>query len=443
MFRSKIAPTIDQYLARPSHPLRLQGGKRVRGIDNPKGDLAHPLVSIVTVVKNAGRTIERTIQSVLYQTYPSIEYIIVDGSSTDRTLEIIRSYVDGITYWMSEPDVGIYDAFNKGLAASTGDYIGFLNADDWMSPNQIERAVEAIRNSHADFVMGDIWMHGWQGKDSYIAGDPYYQSVIRRKMPSLFQTTALCSRAMFQSIGLFHTNYRIVSDYDWFLRADLAGFRGFYDRRIVGHMQYGGASTANQRFAIFEGFIVCLRNGGSIFRSLAIWGLWFLFPNGKPTLKNILASLPFSKTADQAQNQGETLPRRPMLDVFLDSRDTALGFPDDSIEWLYLFGRKTHHVLLSDRSPRGEEIGRILLAAGSWVEYVNSSVARPQGYQETLVIEKMPSPTRFVRMLDDYKKTKGTIIISSMTEIKDHAIPVPSPSKRFGEIGVYQYDATI
>ena len=89
-----------------------------------------PLITIITVAYNAVKDIENTILSVLNQTYPNIEYIIIDGGSTDGTLDIIKKYEDKISYWVSEPDKGIYDAMNKGIVKANGDYLFFLGADD-------------------------------------------------------------------------------------------------------------------------------------------------------------------------------------------------------------------------------------------------------------------------------------------------------------------------
>tara|TARA_B110000908_G_C10241447_1_gene446335 strand:- start:740 stop:1489 length:750 start_codon:yes stop_codon:yes gene_type:complete len=104
-----------------------------------------PLVSIITVVYNGAKTLEQTIQSVINQTYQNIEYIIIDGGSTDGTLEIIKKYEKHISYWHSKPDKGLYDAMNIGIGMATGELIGMINSDDWYELNAAELMVTAYQ----------------------------------------------------------------------------------------------------------------------------------------------------------------------------------------------------------------------------------------------------------------------------------------------------------
>ncbi len=153
------APTFDDY----------QTYAQRRDRDQPLVGQTTPLVSIITVALNAAASIERTIDSVQAQSLPSIEHIFVDGASTDGTLEIIRRKARPQDYWISEKDRGISDAFNKGLAMARGRYLLILNADDWLSRDQIERAVAASRDTGADFAFGDLVFYagGWS---SHLAG---------------------------------------------------------------------------------------------------------------------------------------------------------------------------------------------------------------------------------------------------------------------------------
>lgn len=114
-----------------------EGGLRTKGYFKQSYS-NKPLISIITVVYNGEKYLEETFQSVLKQTYDNVEYIIIDGGSTDGTLDIIRKYEDQIDYWVSEPDKGMYNALNKGFACSLGDYLGWINADDTLFPNALQ-----------------------------------------------------------------------------------------------------------------------------------------------------------------------------------------------------------------------------------------------------------------------------------------------------------------
>jgi glycosyltransferase involved in cell wall biosynthesis len=203
-----------------------------------------PRISIVTVCYNAATTLERTIQAVLAQTYPGLEYIVIDGGSTDGTLDIIRKYQTRIAFWRSERDEGIADAFNKGLSHASGTYIGFVNADDWPEPDNAAIAVEILEaHPAAAFVYGDLIIHR-QGVAVYRHnGSPDYRSGFGLSMGKLNHPTLICRREMFDRVGLFDTSYRVAMDFDWLSRLHRAGFFGIYDSRIQGHMETGGASV--------------------------------------------------------------------------------------------------------------------------------------------------------------------------------------------------------
>jgi glycosyltransferase involved in cell wall biosynthesis len=121
-----------------------------------KNDKYCPLISIITVSFNSEATIERTIQSILDQKYNNIEHIIIDGLSSDKTLEIIKKYGDKVRYY-SEPDEGIYDAVNKGLKLYSGEYVGFVFSDDYLFPDAIDILVKYIRKyPYKDFFLGQL-----------------------------------------------------------------------------------------------------------------------------------------------------------------------------------------------------------------------------------------------------------------------------------------------
>ena len=130
---------------------RAEGGRRLSGED-PRAVPDRPLVTVVTVCFNAARTLAQCVDSVLTQTYPNVEYVVVDGSSDDGTVELLERYAEHIDYFVSEPDSGLYNAMNKGLALASGEYILFPNADDWYVADAIEQLVAAASYANADVV---------------------------------------------------------------------------------------------------------------------------------------------------------------------------------------------------------------------------------------------------------------------------------------------------
>jgi glycosyltransferase involved in cell wall biosynthesis len=132
-----------------------KGGLRFKEAHHKKNVLMHPLVSIITVVKNGERYLEETIQSIISQTYDNIEYIIVDGGSTDNTLEIIQKYKNKIDCWISENDKGIYDGMNKGIDLAKGEWAIFINAGDKFYKNNIVERIFFGKNYDVDFIYGD------------------------------------------------------------------------------------------------------------------------------------------------------------------------------------------------------------------------------------------------------------------------------------------------
>lgn len=169
----------------------------------------NPLISVVTVSFNAVTTIEKTILSVLNQTYTNIEYIIIDGSSTDGTIDIIKKYENKITKWISEPDNGIYDAMNKGILEAKGEWIIFMNAGDCFSDS---RCIENVFTNHIEeyvqMVYGDI-NYIKNGIIKKIKALPTKR--IKHRMPCSHQ--AMFIRRTFNDI-LFNLKYKIAAEYE-------------------------------------------------------------------------------------------------------------------------------------------------------------------------------------------------------------------------------------
>jgi glycosyltransferase involved in cell wall biosynthesis len=237
---------MEDHMIIPRRFPRMEGGKRSHGSPKWVANQENPLVSVITVVYNGGKGLERTIRSVIDQTYGHIEYLIIDGGSTDGTLDTIRRYEASIDYWVSEPDAGISDAMNKGIAVSTGQMVGLLHAGDWLSEDQIERGVDALTRSAADYIFGDLQYHDLDGTFKFrINGDPGYADTIHNRMPVLCHPTVLVKRETYQKYGFFDTRYRIAMDYEWFLRLHSRGARGEYVTGLLGHMSVGGISDTD------------------------------------------------------------------------------------------------------------------------------------------------------------------------------------------------------
>jgi len=177
---------------------------------------AHPLVTIVTVCFNAAAHIEQTIKSVLAQSYSQIEYVVIDGGSTDGTLEIIERFSNRITKWISEPDDGIAHAMNKGLEMTRGDYVLFLHADDYLlSQTSIEEAVSYLQGDH-EIVAFTIYYETSKGK---ALNRPRGFDWRMNFKTGLWHQAVFCQRCLFDRIGGFDPSFRITMDYEFFLRA--------------------------------------------------------------------------------------------------------------------------------------------------------------------------------------------------------------------------------
>ena len=171
-----------------------------------------PKISIITVVYNAAATLEETIISVIKQNFDDFEYIIVDGGSTDGTLEIINKYQDIITFWISEPDKGIYDAMNKGTSISNGKWILFLNSGDLLLENVLKPLTKGM-NENFSIIYGNI----------KIRHKGYLKIRYPKDISSLHYTMPFCHQAVIVKKSLlvkstFNLHYRLASDFDFFLK---------------------------------------------------------------------------------------------------------------------------------------------------------------------------------------------------------------------------------
>lgn len=206
-------------------------------------------VSIITVCYNSERTIEQTVKSVLEQTYGNVEYIVVDGKSTDNTCQILQKYKEHIAWMCSEEDAGVYDAMNKGIAHCTGDIVAFLNSDDWYLPETVEKIVECFRETKPDIIYGDYIF--------YCSEEEVYYARCNRPIDEIsyhmiFGHQAMFFRkSLFEKQGGYHTEYVIAADYEWILRAYQKKVKFQYLPTVLCYFRKGGLCTT-ERIACAE-----------------------------------------------------------------------------------------------------------------------------------------------------------------------------------------------
>ena len=199
---------------------KYEGGLRLQNFF--KNNLPEkPLITIITVVLNRDRFLEKTINSIINQTYDNVEYIIIDGGSIDGTVDIIRKYEHALDYWISEKDKGISDAFNKGVKLSTGELINFQgDGDGFVDKNVLSKVAEKSLSSLNGFVCGKIRRTDLLGEELYISKQiiPFNKKSLLYRM-SLPHQGLFTRRSFFDKYGLFDVNNTYCMDYEHLLRA--------------------------------------------------------------------------------------------------------------------------------------------------------------------------------------------------------------------------------
>lgn len=208
-------------------------------------------VSVITVCFNSARTIRDTIESVCAQDYPDIEYIIVDGGSTDGTLEIISEYSDSVSILITEPDRGIYDAMNKGIQVATGDVVATLNSDDFYADkSSVKKLIGHLEKSGTETVFADLVYIDPNDSEKIVR---YYKSshftpekLRYGWMPA--HPTFLAKRSLFDTWGLYSLDYKIASDFEMMVRLFYVAKLSYaYLPEVVVKMRVGGISTGGLR----------------------------------------------------------------------------------------------------------------------------------------------------------------------------------------------------
>ncbi|MDR1896792.1 MAG: glycosyltransferase [Prevotellaceae bacterium] len=231
--------------------------------------------SIITITCNAEKVLEHTILSVLSQSYPHIEYIIIDGNSSDGTVDMIRQYAPGLSSWISEPDKGLYDAMNKGLRMATGDYVWFLNAGDTLQHGNTvaDMAMVAEQNGMPDVLYGETDLMDRKGN---------ILAARRLKAPKVLTWKSfrmgmlVCHQAFVTKRSItpeYDLQYRFSADFDWCIRCmKNAGTIVNSRLRLVNYL-YEGLTTANRKASLKERYAIMCKYYGK--PSTMLLHLWF------------------------------------------------------------------------------------------------------------------------------------------------------------------------
>lgn len=227
----------------------MEGGLRTRGCFKDSA-ADKPLITVVTAVLNGERYLEQTILSVLGQSYGNVEYLIIDGGSSDGTLDIIKKYDARIDYWRSEADSGIYEAMNKGIDLARGDLIGLLNADDYYELNALQRVTDSYKSAGSPAILYT---------NNYVLQEDLHLKYKSYPHMRYWLGMPLCHQAMFvakeiyRQIGSYSLNYRFAADYEFLLRSIHNGVAYVHLDEFLVNYRDTGLTSMNYTQSLAEG----------------------------------------------------------------------------------------------------------------------------------------------------------------------------------------------
>lgn len=256
-------------------------------------------ISIITIVLNDRQNIEKTILSVINQNI-KLEYIIIDGGSTDGTLDIIKKYEDKIHILISEKDDGIVDAFNKGLKLVTGDIVGIVNSGDFLEKDALELVLKSF-DKDVDVVYGDVQY--WDGniKDYIYSADYCFLD----KFMSINHPAVFVKKSVYEKFGVFDKSFPIAMDYELMLRFFVNGVKFKYIDKVLSNMLLGGVSDVNWQKAYKEAYEIRKKHLGSGIRLYVN----YLFQVMKRHVSNFLSKIGLEKVKKTYRDRFSTIKK--------------------------------------------------------------------------------------------------------------------------------------
>ncbi len=229
--------------------------------------VTRPKISMITAVLNGKEHIEETINSVISQGYPNIEYIIIDGGSKDGTLDVIYQYESYIDKWVSEADKGISDAFNKGIKMASGEIIGIISADDYLLPGTLERVASTYeKERELDVIFGNaVFIEPFNQLRFIVKPDTDLKALWKRQ--ALKHVATFVAKKTYDNFGLFDLQYRFAMDHELILRFYLKGAKFYYIDEPLAAFRTGGLAISNPYKASRETCDITLRYGHSPFKA--------------------------------------------------------------------------------------------------------------------------------------------------------------------------------
>lgn len=298
VLREAAKVSLERQIAELELPLskRIEGGLRLSAPERcRKGSPQRPLVSYVTVVRNACATVERTLASVRAQQWEAVEHVVVDGCSNDGTREIIEAHASQIDYFVSEPDEGLYHALNKALSLVRGDLVCVLNADDWLTPDAAALAANALlrcgpnaATSAPVMILTSAWLHNGGRRKLWLPA--LLDAGCWLRCPKICHNGVYATPAALALAGAYDTRLRIVADTNWLCSAFDAGVKIIHRTAPTVHYVTGGLSSEVGRHVEESARIVALR-----FPELEpseVWTLVHAFYPWRDGLKPFAASCP-------------------------------------------------------------------------------------------------------------------------------------------------------